>query len=78
MKRIESKSFRAIKKAMGSQILPPLNPSEYPDRSQQGLEGPFRQPSGHVLYYDPKEGKYYDPSTDMFVGNEEYEAMQRR
>ena len=36
-----------------------------------GLEGPFRFRSGKVLYYDPKEGKYYDRSTDMYVDNDE-------
>ena len=25
-----------------------------------GLEGPFRYPSGRVVYYDPAEGAYYD------------------
>jgi len=37
----------------------------------EGLEGPFRFRSGKVLYYDPKEGKYYDRGTDMYVDNEE-------
>lgn len=36
-----------------------------------GLEGPFRFRSGKILYYDPKEGKYYDRSTDMYVDNDE-------
>lgn len=36
-----------------------------------GLEGPFNFPSGKTLYYDPKEGKYYDRGSDMYVDNEE-------
>ncbi len=36
-----------------------------------GLEGPFTYPSGKVLYYDPKEGKYYDPTTDFYLEHEE-------
>lgn len=34
-----------------------------------GLEGPFKTMSGHkgVYYYDPKEGKYYCPYTDMYL-----------
>ncbi len=36
-----------------------------------GLEGPFHYPSGKVLYYDPKEGKYYDPTTDFYLEHEE-------
>lgn len=36
-----------------------------------GLEGPFRFKGGRVLYYDPREGRYYDPGTDMFLGRDE-------
>lgn len=71
-------SYFDIKEAMGYQILPPIDRDEYPDRSYENLEGPYRQPSGHILYYDPREGKYYNPKTDMYVDHEEYEAMQRR
>ena len=37
---------------------------------RKGLEGPFNF-SGRVLYYDPKEGEYYDPSTDFYVADAE-------
>jgi hypothetical protein len=33
---------------------------------RKGLEGPFNF-SGRVLYYDTKEGQYYDPKTDFYV-----------
>ena len=33
---------------------------------RKGLEGPFNF-SGRVLYYDTKEGQYYDPTTDFYV-----------
>jgi hypothetical protein len=36
-------------------------------QARKGLEGPFTYPNGQVLYYDPKEGKYYDPTTDFYV-----------
>jgi len=36
-----------------------------------GLEGPFNF-SGRVLYYDPKEGQYWDPRTDFYVSHTEY------
>lgn len=39
-----------------------------------GLEGPFRFKTGFVLYYDPKEGKYYDRGRDMYLSLEEAEA----
>lgn len=36
-----------------------------------GLEGPFYFANGRVLYYDPKEGQYYDPLTDYYVEQDE-------
>ena len=36
-----------------------------------GLEGPFQYRSGAVLYYDPREGKYYDRGKDMYLDNDE-------
>ena len=39
-----------------------------------GLEGPFMLRSGKVVYYDPKEGKYYDRDRDMYLGDDEYHA----
>ena len=37
---------------------------------RKGLEGPFNF-SGRVLYYDNKEGLYYDPTTDFYVEDSE-------
>lgn len=37
---------------------------------RKGLEGPFNF-SGRVLYYDNKEGQYYDPTTDFYVEQDE-------
>lgn len=47
--------------------LPPIDSDRFPNRENQGLEGPFRFKNGQILYYDPKEGKYYDSLTDMYV-----------
>ena len=44
---------------------------------RKGLEGPFFYPSGQVLYYDPKEGQYYDPTTDFYVPNEDVAVLQQ-
>lgn len=44
------------------------NPSE--------LEGPFRFPSGRVVFYDPGEGKYYDRAADLYLSESEVESMQ--
>ncbi len=44
-----------------------------------GMEGPFRFRSGKILYWDPKEGKYYDRGRDMYVEVEDVEvAMSGR
>ena len=48
----------------GYKVMPPMDP-KYVARS--GLEGPFTTLSGKVVYYDPKEGKYYDPDTDIYL-----------
>jgi hypothetical protein len=37
-----------------------------------GLEGPFTTRSGKVVYYDPKEGKYYDRDSDMYLSYDEF------
>ena len=41
---------------------------------RKGLEGPFSF-SGRVLYYDPKEGAYWDPRSDFYVSNEEMDVI---
>lgn len=51
------------------------NAKEYSPR--QGLEGPFHYPNGQVLYYDPREGQYYDPTTDFYVANEDVAELQQ-
>ena len=42
-----------------------------------GLEGPFFYPNGQVLYYDPREGAYLDPSTDFYVSAEDVAELQQ-
>ena len=43
---------------------------------RKGLEGPFNF-GGRVLYYDPKEGSYYDPTTDFYVDYEEMAIIRQ-
>lgn len=45
---------------------------------RKGLEGPFTYPNGQTLYYDPKEGEYYDPSTDFYVPPEDVAHLQQQ
>ena len=42
---------------------------------RKGLEGPFFFATGRVLYYDPKEGQYYDPLTDYYVDQAEMDLL---
>ena len=44
---------------------------------RKGLEGPFNF-SGRVLYYDVKEGAYYDPTTDFYVEQDEMDMINNR
>ena len=43
---------------------------------RKGLEGPFNF-SGRVLYYDNKEGQYYDPRTDFYIEQEEMDMINQ-
>jgi hypothetical protein len=42
--------------------------------ARNGLEGPFNF-NGVILYYDPKEGKYWNPKTDFYIPHDEYFRM---
>jgi hypothetical protein len=44
---------------------------------RKGLEGPFNF-SGRVLYYDTKEGSYYDPKTDFYVEQAEMNMIHNQ
>lgn len=44
---------------------------------RKGLEGPFVFVGGRVLYYDVIEGKYYDPTTDFYVEQEEMDLLNQ-
>lgn len=44
---------------------------------REGLEGPYRYPNGRVLYYDAREGEYYDPRTDFYVPRDEVADLQK-
>jgi hypothetical protein len=45
--------------------------------ARKDLEGPFHYPNGRVLYYDPKEGDYWDPRTDFYVDRNEVADLQQ-
>lgn len=54
-------------------VVPGIDRERY--QELPGLEGPFHTKSGRVVYYDKKEGKYYDPTTDMYIEYEDWQAM---
>jgi hypothetical protein len=57
----------------GYTVLPPIDTVKYQPRD--GLEGPFRLRNSKVVYYDPQEGSYYDPDTDMYISYDDYKKM---
>lgn len=44
---------------------------------RKGLEGPFVFVNGRILYYDTKEGQYYDPTTDFYVEQAEMDLLNQ-
>jgi hypothetical protein len=45
---------------------------------RKGLEGPFVYPNGQILYYDAREGQYWDPQTDFYMSNEDMDNLNRQ
>lgn len=59
---------------MGYKVLSPADKKWQP---RKGLEGPFYYANGRVLYYDPREGDYWDPTTDFYVPRDEIWELQK-
>ena len=59
---------------MGYRVVDTIDVMRNKYSARAGLEGPFNF-SGRVLYYDNKEGAYYDPTTDFYVSREEMDAI---
>lgn len=57
---------------MGYRVIPKMDERWQPRR---GLEGPFQYANGSVLYYDPREGRYWDPTTDFYLTHDEHAAI---
>lgn len=62
---------------MGYKILNSVDRMREKYGARPGLEGPFNF-NGRVLYYDNKEGLYYDPTTDFYVEQDEMDMIQQR
>jgi len=59
----------------GYKVLPNIDSERYTER--EGLEGPFRARNGKIYYYDKKEGKNYDPDTDMYISHGDFTEMDK-
>jgi len=59
---------------MGYRVMDTVDNMRQKYGPRPGLEGPFNF-SGRVLYYDNKEGAYYNPTTDFYVSCEEMDAI---
>lgn len=74
MKR-RSSAKRHHEEMMAKFRMPRLDRTRYTDLSSQGLEGPFMFKGGEVLYYDPREGKYYDRDADMYLSDRDADRI---
>ncbi len=59
---------------MGYKVLDTVDIMRTKYSPRSGLEGPFNF-SGRVLYYDPVEGQYYDPTTDFYLEQPEMDIV---
>ena len=60
----------------GYEVMPSIDRDKYQERP--GLEGPFQTRSGKVVYYDPKEGSYYDPTSDMYISYDDWRKLDSK
>ncbi len=44
---------------------------------RKGLEGPFLKGCNTILYYDPREGKYWNPRNDFYMTDEEMSYLDK-
>lgn len=43
---------------------------------RKGLEGPFNF-NGRIVYYDVREGQYWDPGSDWYITEDELAVIQQ-
>jgi len=71
----EKKRGKAIEKAMEKKNEEAIKMPDIEEGEIEGMEGPFQFRSGAVLYWDPKEGEYYDRGEDRYITDEEAEVL---
>ena len=52
-----------------------VNGREY--NIKPGLEGPLLFKGNRVLYWDRREGTYYDPDTDLYLSQEQADNLTK-
>jgi hypothetical protein len=62
---------------MGYKVLNSVDRMREKYGPRAGLEGPFNF-NGRVLYYDVREGAYYDPTTDFYLDQSEMDLIEQR
>jgi len=62
---------------MGYRVLNSVDRMREKYGPRAGLEGPFNF-NGRVLYYDVREGQYYDPTTDFYLEQAEMDLIEQR
>jgi hypothetical protein len=62
---------------MGYKVLNSVDRMREKYGPRAGLEGPFNF-NGRVLYYDVREGQYYDPTTDFYLDQAEMDLVEQR
>lgn len=62
---------------MGYKVLNSVDRMREKYGPRAGLEGPFNF-NGRVLYYDVREGAYYDPTTDFYLDQAEMDMIEQR
>ena len=68
-----TRKLKGVAVGEGYTVTRGIDKERYEERP--GLEGPFTAKNGKVVYYDKVEGKYYDPDTDFYLGNDDWQAM---
>ena len=74
--RLAFEGIKSFKTYLDEAISRQIDPKEYP--KMNGLEGPFYfDKNDIVLYYDPKEGAYYDIKTDRYT-SKNFNPMEKQ
>lgn len=73
IQKLQDENMNINKANEGYSVVPNIDTNRY--QSRNGLEGPFRAKNGKVVYYDPQEGKYYDPDSDFYISYDEWADM---